>query len=305
MTPGGGPGDLTADPLFEPAFLRRLERVAVYARRALRGLGQGERRGRRHGGAVEFADTRGYVPGDDPRRIDWWAYARLESLLVRLYVEEQDLSLHVLLDRSASMATGTPPKDVHARRLAAALAWVGLAQGDRVTVRLFAGGEDDPPLGPLRGRAALHRLLASLAARGEAEGVTSLDDAARAFVARRPPTGVVLLISDLLDPAGLERPLARLRHGGHEVHVVHVLARDELAPEVGADVDLEDAETGEVQGVVLDQAGVAAYQAALARFLEGARRACAVQGAGYVLAPTDVPVEELVLDALRRAGIVR
>ena len=108
--------------VLDPEFLRRLERLTVVARKTLRGVGQGERRSKRHGGTVEFADYRGYTPGDDTRQIDWYAYARLEELYLKLYVQEQDLALHLLIDQSASMGTGTPPKLSYARTTAAALA---------------------------------------------------------------------------------------------------------------------------------------------------------------------------------------
>ena len=104
-----------------------MERLAIVARRTLRGVGQGQRRSKRHGGAVEFSDYRRYAPGDDTRRIDWHAYARLEQMFLKLYVEEQDLSVHVLLDQSASMGTGEPAKLPFARQLAIALAYLALA----------------------------------------------------------------------------------------------------------------------------------------------------------------------------------
>ncbi|MCW8138025.1 MAG: DUF58 domain-containing protein [Planctomycetota bacterium] len=302
---------MAAAPTFDPGFLRRLERLAVVARRTLRGAGLGERRSKRQGGAVEFADYRGYSPGDDTRRIDWYAYARLETLLLKLYVEEQDLALHVLVDQSASMgtgadpATGRPSKLDYARHVAAALAYVGLSAGDRVTVRAFRGGELSPQLGPLRGRDAFLRLLRFLGDDREAAGRTSLGDAARTFVARRPTTGVVIVVTDLLDPQGHEEPLRRLRGAGHEPFVLHVVSPDEAEPEVGVDVDLEDAETGEVLSVAMDQAAVRAYREAHARFLAEVAAFCRRAELGYALARTDVPFEELVLGVLRRGALVR
>ncbi|MCO5170614.1 MAG: DUF58 domain-containing protein [Planctomycetes bacterium] len=302
---------MSAAPTFDPGFLRRLERLAVVARRTLRGAGLGERRSKRQGGAVEFADYRGYSPGDDTRRIDWYAYARLEALFLKLYVEEQDLALHVLVDQSASMgtgadpATGRPSKLDYARQVAASLAYVGLSAGDRVTVRAFRGGELSPQLGPLRGRDAFLRLLRFLGDDPEAAGRTSLADAARTFVARRPAVGVVIVVTDLLDAQGYEEPLRRLRGAGHEPFVLHVVSPDEAEPEVGQDVDLEDAETGEVVSVSLDQAAVRAYREAHARFRADAAAFCRRAELGYAEARTDVPFEELVLNVLRRGSLVR
>lgn len=301
-----------ADLTLDPAFLRRLERLAIVARRALRGLAPGDRRARRAGGAVEFADYRRYAAGDDTRRIDWYAYARLEQLFLKLFLEEQDLALHVLLDQSASMGHGGggppapgPSKLVYARRVAAALAYVGLSSGDRVAVRVVRGGEPDPGIGPLRGKAALPRLLERLGRDAAARGQTSLAQAVAAFVARRPAPGVVVLVSDLLDPAGVEAPLRLLGAVGHEVHVVHVVAPDEAEPAVGQDVDLDDAETGERVTVALDRRGVAAYRAAWTRWQEGVAALCRRHELGYALARVDVPFEALVLDVLRRRALVR
>lgn len=292
------------DPL-DPAFLRRLERLAVAARRTLRGVGLGERRSKRHGGAVEFADTRPYAPGDDTRRIDWYAYARLEQLLLRLYVEEQDLTVHLLLDQSASMGGGTPPKLPLARQLAAALAYVGLAAGDRVSLRTFRGGERGAVFGPARGRSALVRLLRFLERDAEARGASALGAALRAFVARRPAPGVVVVLSDLLDPAGVIRPLEELSHAGHEVHVVHLIAPDEAAPEVGEDVELVDAETGEVVSVSLTRDAVRDYRAAFAAHCAQVRAACARGGIGYAVARSDERFEDVVLGALREGALLR
>jgi len=289
----------------EPGFLRRLERLAVVARRTLRGVGRGERRSKRRGGTVEFADYRAYAPGDDTRRIDWYAYARFEQLFLKLYVEEQDLAVHLLVDQSASMGVGEPPKLPYARSVAVALAYVALAGGDRVGVRVFRGGERPVRFGPARGRRALVRLLRYLGADADARGETSLAAAARAFCAERPTPGVVVVLSDLLDPGGYADGLRRLRYSGYEPHVVHVVAADEAEPQVGRDLDLVDAETGAVATVAFDRPAVEAYRAAFADFLAGAAAFCARHEIGYAVARTDVPFEEFVLEALRRRELVR
>ena len=288
----------------DPGFLRRLERLAIVARRTLKGAGPGERRSRRHGGTVEFADYRGYAPGDDTRRIDWYAYARLGHLFLKLYLEEQDLAVHLLLDQSASMGTGTPEKLDYARQLALALGYVALAAGDRVQVRAFRGGERGRPLGPLRGRNDLVRLIEHLEEDPEAAGRTSLAGAVRSFLAGHPSHGVVIVLSDLLDPEW-EPALLRLRHSGHEPLVMQVLAPDELEPEVERDHELLDAETGEVVPVALDQTAVAAYRAAVEAFLTRVETTCTRSGIGWVLARTDVPLEELVLRAMRGRALLR
>lgn len=275
------------------------------ARRTLRGAGRGERRSRRRGGTVEFADTRAYLPGDDVRQIDWYAFARLEQLLLKLYVEEQDLTVHLLVDHSASMGAGAPPKLPYARQLALALAYVALTGGDRVTCRAFRAGEPTPGGPPLRGRRGLLQLVRALEADDAARGRTSLGAAVRAFLARRPTPGVVVVLSDLFDGGGYQRPLEQLRYSGYEVHVLHVVAPDEVSPEPGADAELVCAETGEAVTVALDQRAVADYRAAFAAFAGGVASFCRRHELGYARALTSVPVDELVLGALRRGALVR
>ena len=291
--------------MLDAEFLRRLERVTIVARKTLKGIGQGERRGKRAGGAVEFSDYRRYSPGDDTRRIDWYAYARLEQMFLKLFVEEQDLALHILLDLSGSMAGGTPAKQPAALKLAAALGYVALAGGDRVTLWIGRGSTATRSLAPLRGRAGMARLIQALTDAGPAAGATDLGAVARSFVARRPPRGVVILISDLLDPAGVQAPLERLRYAGYELHVLHVVAPDERAPEVGAEVELEDLETGATLAISLDQRAVRAYREAFAAFEAETRALCARHGIRYVLAGSELPLEELVLGALRRGALVQ
>ena len=158
--PAGGhaPPDLlpsAVDPtVFDEAFLRQLERLMLVTRKAVQGGMKGVRRSPKRGQSVEFTDYRDYTPGDDLRSLDWNVYARLEKLFIKLFVEEEDVNVHVLLDASASMHHGAPDKLLFARRAAAALAYVGLASYDRVSLAVLhtlSPDELDPPLeGDLR-----------------------------------------------------------------------------------------------------------------------------------------------------------
>lgn len=293
------------DSLLDPDFLRRLERLTVVARKALRGVGRGERRSRRHGGTVEFADYRGYSPGDDTRQIDWYAYARLDELYLKLYMQEQDLSLHLLVDQSASMGAGDPPKLPYARKLAVALASIALSAGDRVSVQILRGGDRSAGFGPRRGRAGLSRLLRFLVDDDQARGQTALHEATTRFMQGRPAAGVVIVVSDLFDAGGYEDSLKLLRYSGFEVHVVHVVSPDDVEPQVDQDLELVDAETGDVVTVALTQSAIRDYRRAFDDFVSGAALFCRRHGIGYVLARTDTPVEELILESLRRSGLVR
>ena len=294
------------DLVFDSAFLQRLERLSLVAKRTLRGIGRGDRRSKRHGGSVEFSDYRGYSWGDDVRRIDWHAFARFEALFLKLFVEEQDLAVHVLVDASPSMLAGRPQKLAYALRAAAALGYVALAAGDRLTLRPFVAGEARASLGPLRGRSRLARLLQFLegvARDARPEGKTSLDSATKAFLARRPEPGVVLVVSDFMDPAGHERSIARLASAGLEPFLLQVASRDEIEPRLGEDLDLVDAETGETVTVALDRPAVRAYAERWGAFARGLEAVAKKHEIGHALAPTDVPFESLILELCRRGAL--
>lgn len=285
--------------LLEPAFLERLERLRLVARRRVRGS-VGERRSRAVGQGVEFSDHRAYQVGDDWRYVDWNIYARLDRLFVKLFEKEEDTDVHLLLDASASMRFGSPSKLDYAKRLAAALGYVALANGDRVGAAAVHGAAVRT-LPPRRGRSHARHLFGFLESE-QAHGSTDLDGAARAFLPRR--RGLVVAVGDLLDPRGFQAFLQRLRHAGLDVFVVHVLSEEDLVPPAAGELRVVDAETGEAVEVTVDVRWVEEFVAQRDAFLEGARQFCARHGLAYVRATTAVPVEELVLRYLRRAGVV-
>lgn len=285
--------------LLDPAFIRRLARLRLLARRRFAGAAGGARRSTRKGQSVEFADFREYVPGDDVRRIDWSAYARLEELVLRLYVAEEDLSVYLLLDTSASLGVGDPPKLETAARLAAALAYIGLSGSERVGVVPFADGMGTP-MAPTRGKARIGRVLRFLDEL-EPSGETNLARAVETFLARRPRPGLVILLSDLLDPGGYERPLDRLVGQRHEPVVFHVLDREEVDPTPGGDFTFVDAERGGTVDVSLDARAIAAYRRRVAAFVEGIQAYCRRRGLSYVPAHGAIDLEEALLAYLRAA----
>jgi len=250
------------DPtVFDEEFLRRLERLAVLVRRPVRGGLKGGRRSVKRGQSVEFADYRDYSLGDDLRQLDWNVYARLEKLFVKLFIEEEDLTVTLLVDGSASMSHGTPDKLVFAKRAAAALGYIALAAEDRVVLASLAG-RAGRRRAALRGSGRAFRLLAELSAIRPADGVTDLVAACRHALAQVSGRGVLVLISDLLDP-GAERALRDLAGTGSDVIVLHVLAPDELAPSLEGDLRLVDAESGASVDVTLDLAARERYAASV------------------------------------------
>ncbi len=291
------------DPtVFDEGFLRQLERLLLLLRSPVRGGLKGGRRSVKRGQSVEFADYRDYTLGDDLRQLDWNVYARLERLFVKLFVEEEDVTITVLIDASGSMATGTPEKLLFAKRAAAALGYIGLASEDRVAVSAL-GGRSSRRQTPLRGSGRVFRLLANLSAIQPASGATDLVAAARHAAAQLHGRGVVVLISDLLDPAA-HRVIRELAATRSELIILHVLSPDELDPPIEGDLRLVDAETGEGVDVTADLATIDAYKARLAEWKAGFADLAAKRRASYVDLSTDVPLNELIFAELRRRRVL-
>jgi len=302
---GGKPAFLPSDvdpTVFDEAFLRQLERLLLLMRAPVRGGLKGGRRSVKRGQSVEFADYRDYSLGDDLRQLDWNVYARLERLFVKLFVEEEDVTVTFLVDASASMTSGTPPKLLFAKRAAAALGYIGLASEDRVAVSVL-GGRTARRRPALRGSGRVFRLLSNLSAIAPADGSTDLLATARRAAAMLTGRGVLVLISDLLDP-NAERVIRELAGTSAELIILHVLSPDELDPKLEGDVRLVDSETGDGIDVTIDLATIDAYKARLAAWQAGFAELAAKRRASYVPVSSDVPLAELVFAELRRRRVI-
>ncbi|MDO8485503.1 MAG: DUF58 domain-containing protein [Candidatus Limnocylindrales bacterium] len=291
------------DPtVFDEAFLRQLERLLVLMRSPVRGGLKGGRRSVKRGQSVEFADYRDYTLGDDLRRLDWNVYARLERLFVKLFIEEEDVTVTLLIDASASMAAGLPAKLLFAKRAAAALGYIGLASEDRVTVSALAG-RMARRRAAMRGSGRVFRLLADLSAIEPADGPTDLVAAARHAAAQLHGKGVVILFSDLLDP-GADRIIRELAATGSELIVLHVLSPDELDPVLEGDLRLVDVETGDGVDVTVDLATLDAYKARLTAWKAGFADLAAKRRASYVDLSSDTNLAILMFNELRRRRVL-
>ena len=291
------------DPtVFDEAFLRQLERLLLLMRSPVRGGLKGGRRSVKRGQSVEFADYRDYAPGDDLRQLDWNVYARLEKLFVKLFVEEEDVTISLMVDASASMTNGSPSKHLFAKRAAAALGYIGLASEDRVRVTALSG-RIARRRNALRGSGRVFRLLADLSAIEAAEGPTDLVAAARHAAAQLHGRGVVILVSDLLDPSA-DRVIRELAATGSELIVLHVLSPDELDPPLEGDLHLLDSETGEGIDVTVDLATLDAYKARLAAWKAGFADVAAKRRATYVDLPSDANLSDLMFAELRRRRVL-
>ena len=321
----------SSNQLFDEPFLRKLERLAILSRRAMAGQLQGERRSPKRGQSVEFADFRPYAPGDDFRRIDWNAYARLERFFIKLFVEEEDLTVHFLMDTSRSMDWGQPNKLWYTVRAAGALGYIAMVGLDRVTATAFGGAADGNGgyFPPRRGKGqalALFAFLQALAqpSNGSTELAkvlptnqpTDLRQALTRYAARARQPGPLILLSDLFDSSpqpsniptfqpGWADGLRALASRGFEVTVLHILAPDEVNPELTGDLKLLDVETGAEVEITADYDLLGRYRDGLAAWQEELRRFGGARGMHYVPVEASVPFEELLFALLCRQGVLR
>ena len=287
----------------DPRFVRTLEGLSVVSKRVFAGQTQGNRRSFRRGSSVEFADFREYALGDDLRYVDWKAYGRLEKLFLKLFIEEEDLSVHLLLDTSRSMSFGGPPsKLLYAQRVAAALGYIALSDQDRVSLAGFSStlGQIMPPA---RGRPGVAPLLRFLG-RQTADGGTRLGDALTRYAASAKNNGIAVVLSDFFDDSyvpGLKALLARR----FQIVLIHVLDPAEVSPALSGDLRMVDAETGQSRDVSVSPYLIGQYQQRLADFCDGLRTLANRYGMDYVRAVTDVPFEDVILKFLRTRRVLR
>lgn len=297
-----GPVDADGD-LFDDEFQRKLDYLAMVSRRVFSGAMRAERRTKKTGSGIEFADHRDYTPGDDIRALDWAAYQRFDRLLIRLYEEEEDLSIYFILDTSASMGFGEAEKLRYAKRLCAALAYVGLANLDRIAI-VTATDEISGRMPTTRGKARIFRIFRFL--RGmQAEGETDLGEAMKTFVAQHKRRGLAVLLSDLYDPAGFERGINVLRYNKFEPFVLHIVDTHDARPELKGDVRVYDCETGEEREVTVTAKVLERYGQAYEQYLDEVQRFCTARQVSYFRADTSVPFDELILRVFRRGGFLR
>lgn len=293
----------SVDPtVFDEAFLRQLERLMLVTRTAVHGGMKGVRRSVKRGQSVEFTDYRDYSLGDDLRALDWNLYARLERLFIKLFIEEEDVNVHILLDASASMDGGTPDKLVFAKRAAAALAYVGLASYDRVSLAVLSGrvARRYPSV---RGTGRVFQVLSDLSAVQPAPGPTDLAAAVRHYAAQITQRGPLMLISDLFDE-NAERAISELAGTRCNVAVLHTLSADELDPPLEGDLRLVDRETGDGVNVTADLFTLDAYKERMAAWQARLDEVSNKRRVAYVTTPTTLPLADLVFAELRRRQVV-
>ncbi|HKY06405.1 MAG TPA: DUF58 domain-containing protein [Blastocatellia bacterium] len=313
--------------LLDPAFLKKLERLKIQARRAFPGVMRGERRSTRKGSSVEFSDFRKYEAGDDFRHVDWNIYARLERLMLRQFVEEEDVRIDILIDQSSSMHFGEPlTKFDSARKTAAALSFLAVTSLDRVGVATFDSSIRSR-VRAMRGRGHLATVLSFLdsldksekvdradvetdaqaeqAPRNEGVALTSLAATLKAYQKNNPRTGIIFIISDFLDPADFQSELKLLAHRGFDLNLIQVLSPEELMPELGGDLLLVDSETGEAREITINDRLLREYRETLSRFTTSLEAFSRTHGIGYTLISAAEAFEDLLMKNLIESRMAR
>jgi uncharacterized protein (DUF58 family) len=293
-----------AELLFDDEFLKKLEYLHIISKKILTGRLRAERRTRIVGSGIEFADYRDYTAGDDFRYIDWPVLARTERLLIRLFEEEEDLTLYFLVDVSPSMRLGGERKLRYAKRLAAALAYIGLANHDRVAVVPFAEKVLDR-LPPSRGRAQIFKVFRFLEQSFPKARETDLAASFRAFAAQNKRRGMAVVISDFYDLEGFEEGLNLLRFQKFETLVCHVYDESDLEPALFGDLELIDCETGEAVSVTVTRDLIREYQHQHELIVQEVEEFCRRKNLLFFRGPVSVPFEDLVLKVFRAGGFLR
>jgi uncharacterized protein (DUF58 family) len=305
-------GKAQTERLFDESVLRKLDRLTLIASRVRAGALKGDRRSKKRGTSLEFADYRNYTRGDDLRRVDWNVYARLERPFIKLFEEEEDLAVHLLIDASESMnwprggeEGGNPEhnKFKFAQRIMAGLGYIALGAGDNLAVTALYSDSRSVTWGPFRGQGRALPLINHMALLF-AGGLLDMNEALRDYAMRFRRPGLVILISDLLSPRGFQDGLSTLQSAGHEIALLHILSPDEIDPPLAGDLQLVDVETGMVQDVTIDASMRDMYAGRLLAWRGEITAFCLKRGIHYATVDSSTQWEELILYELRRLGVI-
>jgi uncharacterized protein (DUF58 family) len=283
--------------LFDTDFLKKLEQLRLTSNRIYHGQGRGEHSTVKIGTSLEFSDYRNYQVGDDYRYIDWNIFSRLDRLFLKVFTAEEDLSIHILLDTSQSMLFGEPPKIDYAKRVAAALGYIGLTNLDRVGITTFGAGIHES-MHPRRGRDHFLGLL-EYCDRITCVGETDFNRSLMEYSFRSRRAGLAIVISDLLDPQGFERGLESLRFARYDVLLLQILDEEEMRPGYTGPVRLHDLESAHEQRLTIDELLLARYRERVQQWCRHIEEVCLKSQIEYLRASTLLPFEDLILKYLR------
>ncbi len=300
------PRPTRVDELIDGTLMSKLDQVDVLSRKIFAGKLQGERRSKKRGISVEFADYRHYVHGDDLRFVDWNIYARLDRLFLKLFLEEEDLSLVLVLDASASMNWGNPGKFLYAQQLAMALGYIGLTNQNRVTLYAF-NDEGVQPLPSLRGRRRT-REMGSWLLDLEPAGASGFPDAMRQIALGRQGKGVMVILSDFMFKEGYEKGLRYLAGGGYDTYCLQVFSPEEVDPArhgLAGDLKLTDIEDEDTAEVTVSAALLKRYKENLNAYCGKLRDFCIRRGIMHITIDTSLDLTTVLLDYLRKRGLLK
>lgn len=296
--------------LLSPDFMHQLDRLDVMSRKILRGSQQGERRTKKKGQSVEFADYRNYVDGDDLRFVDWNLYMRLDKLFIRLFMEEEDLSVSLVLDVTGSMDYGEPNKLDYAKKLCAALGYISMTHHNRTSFFTVADGLLDSAQG-MRGRRPIPQMLEFLnrqqAIPPDAKRPGDMTSAFKSLALANQRPGVTIVVSDFWDKGELGDAMRYLAGDKRDTYLIHLLSPQEVDPLKGkviGDLRLTDLEDGDVAEVSVSPALIKKYKATLQAYCNHIKDQAHRRGLSYMISETDVPFETLVLKYLRQRGLL-
>ncbi|MCC6660339.1 MAG: DUF58 domain-containing protein [Phycisphaerales bacterium] len=316
------------EDLLGPDLIARIGRLDFTSKKIFAGKLRGERRSKKRGESVEFADHRAYVSGDDLRHIDWNIFGRLDRLFLKLFLEEEDLSLHIVIDASASGDCGVPGKFLFMQRLAMALGYIGLVNLNRVTCTAIGGrsgtagqagseaGEEEAPaplalttaVRDLRGRRRTHDLSRFLCSLRPA-GAAPFGEACRRIALSRRGKGVMIVLSDFFIKEGYEQGLRLLVGRGYDLFLIQVLSPQEVDPVgpngLAGDLRLRDVEDADFAEVTISAPLLRRYKATLAAYCDGLREFASRREIGLLTVKSDTPMDTLILDYLRKRGLLR
>ena len=294
--------DRKSDLLLDPAFMARLDQLDVMSRKLLAGKMKGERRSKRRGQSVEFADYRNYVVGDDLRFIDWNIYGRLDKLFLKLFLEEEDLSLYILVDVSKSCDYGNPNKALYLKRVAAALGYIGLVNYNRVNIVAMSSGIV-AETGAMRGRRRVAQMI-DFVSKLQATGESRFAASCKRFALANRHKGVLVVLSDFYIKDGFETGLKYLAGGKYDLFAVQCLSPQEIEPDLQGDLKLKDIEDNDTAEVSITQPLMKQYKANLNAYCLALKDYVTRRGGTYLFSSTAVPFDTLVLNYLRERGLL-
>jgi uncharacterized protein (DUF58 family) len=288
--------------LIDPQFMARLDQLDILSRKLLAGKMKGERRSKRRGQSVEFADYRNYTIGDDLRFIDWNIYARLDKLFLKLFMEEEDISLYILLDVSASCDFGDPNKATYIKKVAAALGYIGLVNYNRVTIAAMADGIV-AETGALRGRRRVAQMI-DFVTKLQPAGASHFAESCKRFALANRHKGVCVVLSDFFVKEGFESGLRYVAGGKYDLFCVQILSPQEINPELTGDLKLRDIEDNDMAEVSITQPLMNQYKSNLNAYCLSLKDYITRRGGTYLFTSTTVPFDTLVLNYLRERGLL-